>query len=309
MLPGVLLSEVVLWSFLSPVFLTPTNFISIARAAAAVGVLAVGQTFVILTAGIDLSVGSLVSLAGMMMATTLDYTNGALIGITVTLGFCALSGLFAGTLIARLRIPAFITTLALLNVYIALSQLWNNGAPLPVRDPFIVFIGSGYIGPIPVPVLIMALTFLLGAWVLSQTTFGRHVYAIGGNVAAARLAGIRVSRTLITVYVLSAVLAGIAAIMYDGRLATASPLTGVGLELKVVAAVIVGGTSLFGGRGRLWDTFLGVMILTVLTNGLTLVGISGFWQTFATGCALLLAVGLSGGVSLKRRTIARERRT
>ena len=306
-LPGVLIAEMALWAYFSPVFLSELNFISIARAAAAVGVLAVGQTFVILTAGIDLSVGSLVSLTGMMLATALISTGSWPLAVALTLGFAALSGLFAGFVIARLRVPAFITTLALLNVFIAMSQLWNNGGPLPVADPVIIFFGSGYVGPIPVPVVVMAVTFLAGAWVLGQTQFGRHVYAVGGNPGAARLAGIRVERVLIAVYMLSAVLAGVAALMYDGRLATASPLTGVGLELRVIAAVIVGGTSLFGGRGRLWDTLIGVLILTVLTNGLTLVGISGFWQTFATGIALLVAVGLSGDISLKRRSFANER--
>jgi ribose/xylose/arabinose/galactoside ABC-type transport system permease subunit len=142
-LPGVLIAEMALWAYLSPVFLSEINFISIARAAAAVGVLAVGQTFVILTAGIDLSVGSLVSLAGMMCATGLITTGSWPAAVALTLGFTALSGLFSGFVVARLRVPAFITTLALLNVFIAMSQLWNNGAPLPVTDQVIIFFGSG----------------------------------------------------------------------------------------------------------------------------------------------------------------------
>lgn len=307
-LPAILLTELAVWTYLSPVFLTGTNFFSIFRASAAIGVVAVGQTFVILTAGIDLSVGSLVSLSGMMCATTLDYTANPIAAIAVTLGFGILSGLFAGFLIAKLRVPAFITTLALLNVWIAMAQLWNNGGPIPISDDVIVYLGSGYVGPVPIPVIVMVIAFVIGTWVLTQTSFGRHVYAVGGNASAARLAGIPVERVIISVYVVSGLLAGVAAIMYDGRLATASPLTGVGLELRVVAAVIVGGTSLFGGRGRLWDTFLGVLILTVLTNGLTLVGISGFWQTFATGVAILLAVVFQGDYHIGRWRIKGIRR-
>jgi ribose transport system permease protein len=167
----------------------------------------------------------------------------------------------------------------------------------------IALFGSGYMGQIPVPVIVLALVFILGYWLLTQTQFGRHVYAVGGNPEAAKLAGIRTDRVLIKVYVLSGVLAAVASLLYVGRLATASPLTGVGLELQVIAAVIVGGASLFGGHGSLRDTFVGVLILAVLQNGLTLVGVSGFWQTMALGWALLLAVLFSPDAALRHRLV------
>jgi len=295
------LAEMVFWSILSPVFLTELNLINIMRAAAAIGVMAVGMTFVILTAGIDLSVGSAVSFVGIVTASVLGAFDNVLVGFVVALGVGALIGLFNGFFIARLNVPPFIMTLALLNVLIAGAQLWNNGGPLPVPNEQLQLFGSGYIGPVPIPVIVGIVTFVVGWWILSQTRFGRHVYAVGGDPRAARLSGIRVDRVLIRVYVISGTLVGVATLMYLGRLGTASPLTGVGLELQVIAAVIVGGCSLFGGFGNLRDTLAGVLILAVLGNGLTLLGVSGFWQTLTTGVALLVAVLFSSGVSVQQR--------
>jgi len=300
-LVAVLLAEMVFWSILSPVFLTELNLINIMRAAAAIGVMAVGMTFVILTAGIDLSVGSAVSFVGIVTASVLGAFDNVLVGFVVALGVGALIGLFNGFFIARLNVPPFIMTLALLNVLIAGAQLWNNGGPLPVPNEQLQLFGSGYIGPVPIPVIVGIVTFVVGWWILSQTRFGRHVYAVGGDPRAARLSGIRVDRVLIRVYVISGTLVGVATLMYLGRLGTASPLTGVGLELQVIAAVIVGGCSLFGGFGNLRDTLAGVLILAVLGNGLTLLGVSGFWQTLTTGVALLVAVLFSSGVSVQQR--------
>ncbi|MGW3622986.1 ABC transporter permease [Streptomyces sp. NPDC000880] len=302
-LPAVLAAEIALWSVLAPSFLTEANLINIARASSAIGIMAIGMTFVILTAGIDLSVGSLVSLVGMGCATTLALGGNTVVVILVALAMGVISGLVNGTFVAKFRVPPLITTLGTMYVLIAGAQLWNNGGPLPMHDPFIIWLGSGYLGPIPIPVIVLAVALAVGYWMLNQTTFGRHVYAVGGGPAAAKLSGIRTDRVLIGVYVVSGVLSAIASVLYTGRLSTASPLTGQSLELQVIAAVVVGGASLFGGRGNLRDTFLGVLILTVLQTGLNLVGISGFWQTMALGLALLVAVLLSPEASLQK-TIA-----
>ncbi|XVQ11534.1 ABC transporter permease [Spirillospora sp. CA-255316] len=300
-LVAVFAAEVLFWTLQSPAFLTLNNLLNIARQASTIGIMAVGMTFVILIAGIDLSVGSLVSFTGMLIASTLIGTDSLIFALVAALGFGAVSGLFSGYLVSRLRVPAFIATLSLMQIYLAGAQLWNDGGPLSVTNSAVLMLGSGYIGPVPVPVVIFAAILLSGHWVLSQSIFGRHVYAIGGNPEAARLAGIPVRRVTLTVYALSGALAGLAALLFVGRLATASPLTGTGLELQVIAAVIVGGCSLFGGKGNLRDTLLGVLVLTMLQNGLTLVGVSGFWQNFATGVAVLLAVLLSGDVLAKIR--------
>jgi len=299
-LPAVLLGETVLWSILAPSFFTQANLINIIRASSPVGIIAVGMTFVILTAGIDLSVGSLVSFVGMVCATTLALGGNALVGILVALVIGTLSGLVNGVFVAKFRVPPLITTLGMMYVLIAAAQLWNNGGPLPMRDPFIIWLGSGYVGPVPIPVFVLVVVLGSGYWLLNQTRFGRHVYAVGGSPEAAQLSGIRIDRVLIGVYVVSGVLSAVASLLYTGRLATASPLTGQGLELQVIAAVVVGGASLFGGRGNLRDTFLGVLILTVLQTGLNLIGISGFWQTMALGIALLVAVLLSPEASFQK---------
>ncbi|MFF0094886.1 ABC transporter permease [Streptomyces canus] len=300
-LVAVFTAEVLFWTLQSPAFLTLNNLLNIARQASTIGIMAVGMTYVILIAGIDLSVGSLVSFTGMLIASTLIGTDSLIAALAVALGFGAVSGLFSGYLVSRLHVPAFIATLSLMQVYLAGAQLWNDGGPLSVTNSAVLMLGSGYIGPVPVPVVVFAVILLCGHWALSQSIFGRHVYAIGGNPEAARLAGIPVRRVTLTVYALSGALAGLAALLFVGRLATASPLTGTGLELQVIAAVIVGGCSLFGGKGNLRDTLLGVLVLTMLQNGLTLVGVSGFWQNFATGVAVLLAVLLSGDVLAKMR--------
>jgi len=299
-LPLVLLGEVILWTILSPVFLTQVNLINILRASSTVGIMAVGMTLVILTAGIDLSVGSLVSFTGLVCASALAVSGSGLVVILVALAVGALSGLVNGVFVAKLGVPALITTLGTMYVLRAGSQLWNNGGPLPMRDPWIIWLGSGYIGPVPVPVLVWVLVLIGGYWVLSQSRFGRHVYAVGGSPQAAKLSGIRSTRVLLGVYVVSGLLAAVASLLYMGRLATSSPLTGDGLELQVIAAVVVGGASLFGGIGNLRDTVLGVLILTVLQTGLNLVGVSGFWQTMALGLALLVAVLLSPEATLHR---------
>lgn len=303
-LVAVLVIEVVLWALVSPNFFTTTNLINIARAAAAIGIMAVGMLFVILTAGIDLSVGAAVSLIGMVTASSVALWDNALIAVVVSLAAGAVIGFFNGALVAKFRVPALIVTLGTMYVATSGAQLWNNGGPLPMRNETLRALGSFYIGPIPVPVIVWALVALGGWWVLTQTRFGRHVYAVGGGFEAAQLTGIRIDRILTGVYVISGVLAALASLLYVGRLATASPLTGDGLELQVIASVVVGGASLFGGRGNLRDTVVGVLILTVLQNGLNLVGVSGFWQTMSLGVALLVAVLLSPEADLQTRLLS-----
>lgn len=303
-LVAVLLFEILLWALVSPSFFTSTNLINIARAAAAIGIMAVGMLFVILTAGIDLSVGASVSLIGMVAASMVAAWDNALLALVVSLAAGALIGFVNGAIVAKFRVPALIVTLGTMYIATSGAQLWNNGGPLPMRNETLRALGSFYVGPIPVPVIVWALVVLSGWWVLSQTTFGRHVYAVGGGFEAAQLTGIRIDRILTCVYVISGVLAALASLLYVGRLATASPLTGAGLELQVIASVVVGGASLFGGRGNIRDTVVGVLILTVLQNGLNLVGVSGFWQTMSLGIALLVAVLLSPEAALRTRLLS-----
>ena len=289
-LVGILLLEIAVLSLLSPDFLTVSNFTNVARQATLIGVLGVGLTFVILTAGIDLSVGSLVAFAGIVAASAMNWVDSSIVGILVALGVGLGSGLFSGFTVAKLQITPLIVTLAMLSMLRGAALLYREGSPIIINNEAFRQLGSGFLGPVPIPVILLMGTYLIGHWVLSSTKFGRHIYAIGGNQTAARFAGIRVDRYIISVYAISGLLAGLGAVVLLGRLGTATPLAGEMLELNVIAAVIVGGTSLFGGVGTMWGTLTGVFIIAFLSNGLTLINVSGFWQTFATGAVLLVAV-------------------
>lgn len=286
----VLLVEIVAWTLLSPDFLSVHNFTNVARQASLVGIVAVGMTFVMLTAGIDISVGSLTALAGILAAGVMTQVDSGLVGIAVALSVGALSGVFAGGMITRFPVPPFIVTLAMLQMWQALTLLFNNGGPIPIKNPAFEWFGVGYIGPLPVPVVLMAVVYVIGSLVLTSTKFGRRTYAVGANLAAAEYAGIAVKRQIMSVYIISGFLCGIGAILIAGRLGTATPLAGQGLEFDVIAATVIGGTSLFGGEGTLVGTLAGVLIIAFLKNGLTLIAVSQFWQQLVIGLVILLAV-------------------
>lgn len=286
----ILLIEIITWTLLSPEFLSVSNFTNVARQASLVGIVAVGMTFVMLTAGIDLSVGSLTALAGILAAGVMTQVNVAWLGIGVALGTGVASGVFAGLMITRFRVPPFIVTLAMLQMWAALTLLFNNGGPIPIKNDTFEWFGVGYIGPVPVPVVLMAVVYGVGILVLTSTKFGRRTYAVGANLEAAEYAGIAVKRQIRSVYVISGFLCGIGAVLIAGRLGTATPLAAQGLELDVIAATVIGGTSLFGGEGTLVGTLAGVLIIAFLRNGLTLIAVSQFWQQFVIGLVILLAV-------------------
>lgn len=286
----VLFVEMATWTLLSPDFLSISNFTNVARQASLVGIVAVGMTFVMLTAGIDLSVGSLTALAGILAAGVMTQVNSAFVGVAVALAVGVLSGVFAGLAITRFRVPPFIVTLAMLQMWSALTLLFNNGGPIPIYNDAFEWFGVGYIGPVPVPVVLMAVVYVVGGIVLGSTKFGRRTYAVGANLAAAEYAGIAVKRQIWSVYIISGFLTGIGAILIAGRLGTATPLAGQGLELDVIAATVIGGTSLFGGEGTLLGTLAGVLIIAFLRNGLTLIAVSQFWQQLVIGLVILLAV-------------------
>jgi ribose/xylose/arabinose/galactoside ABC-type transport system permease subunit len=286
----VLLVEILMWTVLAPNFLSISNFTNIARQASLVGIVAVGATFVMLTAGIDLSVGSLTALAGILAAGVMTQVDNVAVGLVVALGTGLVSGIFAGFVVTRFRVPPFIVTLAMLQMWSATTLLFNNGGPIPIQNEAFQWFGTGYIGPLPVPVYVMAIAYIVGGIVLSSTKFGRRTYAVGANNAAAEYAGIAVNRHIWSVYIISGFLAGVGAILIAARLGTATPLAGQGLELDVIAATVIGGTSLFGGEGTLVGTLAGVLIIAFLRNGLTLVAVSSFWQQLVIGLVILLAV-------------------
>ena len=280
----------IMFSVLSPNFLTYSNMISMLRQVSIIGIIAAGQTLVIITAGIDLSVGSIVALAGVISATVALGSNSALLGIGAGLLAGTLIGLFNGFLISKVKLAPFIVTLASMTLFAGLALLVSGGNPIIVSDPIFKFIGQGYVGPIPFPVIVLLFVYIVFFFILKKTVHGQYIYSIGGNEKATILSGIKVNKHKIIVYATSGFLAGLASIILTSRLSSASPVAGTGYELDAIAAVILGGTSLFGGRGHVFGTLVGVLILGVLTSGMNLINVSPFYQDITKGVIILVAV-------------------
>jgi ribose transport system permease protein len=275
----------------TPDFLTPNNLLNVGIQVAVVAILAFGQTFVIVTAGIDLSVGSVAALSAMVAAFT-----GQSWGMPpmVALLFGLLTGLAAGMLsgaaTAYGKLPPFIATLAMLSVARGLTLVVSNGIPVPT--PSVVTWLGGSVGPIPVPVVVMLVMGAIGWFILNRLSIGRAMYAVGGNLEAARLSGIPVKRVLVTVYALSGIFAAVAGLVLSGRLASAQPQAATGYELDAIAAVVIGGASLAGGVGKISGTLIGALVLAVIRNGLNLLNVSAFWQQVIIGLVIAVAVGI-----------------
>jgi ribose transport system permease protein len=288
------LCEIVLFAFLSPHFLTADNLLNVSLQVSITSIIAVGMTFVILTNGIDLSVGSLVAFVGViatsMMKLPMPTFVALALAIAVGLLIGAASGAFAGLVITRFRITPFIVTLALMTILRGGAFIYTQARPIwELPDEFKVLGGERLIG-IPIPTIIMILVYVAAHIALTRTRFGRHVYAVGGNPEAARLAGIRTDRVLIQVYTLCGVLTALSGILLASRLNSGQPNAGLMYELDVIAAVVVGGTSLNGGRGSIIGTFIGSMLIGVLRNGLNLLDVESYVQQVIVGVVILLAV-------------------
>ncbi|WP_313565475.1 ABC transporter permease [Mobilicoccus sp.] len=275
----------------TPAFLTVPNLLNVGVQAAVVAVLAFGMTFVIITAGIDLSVGSVAALssicAGWLVA------SAGLPGPTALLAaplVGLLTGLVSGAAVAYGRLPAFIATLAMLSIARGLALVVSGGRPIDMPDSVAAL--GGDLGPVPVPILVLLVAWAVTAFVLNRTVFGRSLYAIGGNEEAARLAGLPLKRTLAAVYALSGLFAGIAGMVLAGRLASAQPQAASGYELDAIAAVVIGGASLAGGSGKATGTLIGALILAVIRNGLNLLNVTAFWQQVVIGLVIAAAVGI-----------------
>lgn len=288
---GALIVLCAILSFATDKFLSTSNLLNVLVQLSVVGIAAVGGTFVIITSGIDLSVGSNVALSGMVAAYTMkQFGVNGLVGVLVALAIGALVGAINGTSITALRLTPFIATLAVLAMGRGLTQQVSQGQTIFGFPPSFTFLGNGRIAGVQAPVVITIVVFVVGWFVLTRTTFGQQVYAVGGNREAARLAGIPVKRIIFSVYVLAGLCAGLAAVVLAGRLNSALSSSATGLELQVIAAVVIGGTSLFGGRGSLVGTFIGALLIGVINNGLTLLNVNPFWTQFIQGVVIFVAV-------------------
>lgn len=296
---GILAALVILCVFLAVFpatgshFRTVKNLFNVLRQNATNLLLSCGMTMVIILGGIDLSVGSVIALSGVIAAGCVSRYN-LPIGIAFLIGIIigVIFGLFNGFVISKTTIPAFIVTLATMNIARGLAGVYTGGSPVRVVSQQWQFLGAGYIGGVPVPVIIMIIVFIISLLILNKTKLGRHIYAVGGNVKAAEFSGISVQKVKFLVYTFSGLMAGMAGIILASRMYSGQPTAGEGAEMDAIAAVVVGGTSMAGGSGKLGGTLIGALIIGVLNNGLNLMNVNSFWQTVVKGVVILLAVML-----------------
>ncbi|QGZ64283.1 ABC transporter permease [Paraburkholderia acidisoli] len=289
----VLLALIILFASLSDVFLTGENLTNILRQVSMLGIASVGATLVILTGGIDLSVGSAVALTGVVSAIAMtQFGWGALAASLLGIACAGGVGVVNGVAVTRFSIPPLIATLATLTAVRGLAYILSGGLPIFGFPHSFGFMGRGMIGVVPVPVIVMIVAMVLGWLILNRTRYGRHLYAVGGNAEAARLAGIRVSRNLLMTYIVSGLFTGVAGVIMLSRLNSAQPNTGTGFEMDVVTAVVLGGISIAGGEGRFMGVVFGVFVIGVLSNGMTLLNVQDYYQLVIKGAVLMFAVGL-----------------
>jgi ribose transport system permease protein len=277
-------------TLLSDAFFTAGNLLNVLRQTALLFLLASGLTLVILTAGLDLSVGANVALSACLAASMIKSTGSPAVGFLVGVGCGAAVGLLNGILVAKLRIPSFIATYGMLWILSGLTYYYMAGETIHGFPPGFRQLGSGYLFGVPTPVYVMVLFLLLGSWFAQRTVFGQQIYAIGANPVAARLSGVPVERRLILVYTFSGAMAGLASLIILARINSAQGDIGEELTLPAIAAVLIGGTSLFGGIGTVGGTLIGALILTLVLNGMNLLQINAAWQPLVTGVIVVLAV-------------------
>ncbi len=310
-----LVTLVVVFGLLQPRFLMPLNLWNVMRQVSITGLIAIGMTFVILTAGIDLSVGSIVAVSGLIAAdifkggsfflglTGLDVSGAAenvAIAAVVAITIGLLVGAIQGIAITRLGVPPFVVTLGGFSAWRGAALYYSNGGPISGFNEAFNYWGQGKIGDVPIPVIIFLIFALLAHIVLRYTQYGRHVYAVGGNPEAARLSGLNVAAITLSVYVIVGFFAGLGGFVLSSRLNSAEAVAGLGYELTVIAAVVIGGTSLFGGEGGVLGTVIGSVLVGVLTNGLVLMNVSSYIQQIIIGIIIVLAVAFDQFIKSKR---------
>ena len=277
-------------TLLSDRFLTPNNLTNVLRQSTVNGIISVGMMMVILTRGIDLCVGSVLALTAVVMADAVTGGAGWAAALLIGMGLGGALGVVNGALVTRLRVPPFIATLGMMVFARGLALTYTEGRPITGLDPAFRFLGTGFVGSIPMPIVLAAIVFVAAYVLLYHTGFGRHLYAIGDNEVAARLSGIGVKRYIAWVYAASGALAALAGVIEIARLNSAQPTLGQGYEFDAIAAVVVGGTSFEGGEGTLWGTLLGVLFIAVLNNGLNLLNVPSFYQDVVKGAVIALAL-------------------
>ena len=286
----ILLVICVFATILSPSFLSVTNLFNVFKQITVAGIVGCGMTFVILTGGIDLSVGSILGLSGVLASGVLASTGNTAVAVAVSLTVGIACGAVNGFFVSVCGIPPFISTLGMMTLLRGVILLYTKGSPIPIKSDAYKFFGKGSIAGIPVPVIILIIVFLLAHYILTQTSYGRSVYAVGGNREAARLSGIRVKTSEFLVYTLNGLMCGMAGLILTARLGSAQSTSGTGIEMDAIAAVILGGTSLSGGVGFVLPTVVGAMIMGIIDNILTLMNVNPHATNIVKGAVILIAV-------------------
>lgn len=285
-----LVAIILLFTFMTPNFLTRNNMFNVLRQISSNTIIAIGMTFVLLTGGIDLSVGSIIAVTNCvsicMMVAGVPIPAAIVIGLLLG----SIVGLLNGVIIAKLHIPAFIMTLAMMQIARGAAYLSTDGKPVRFSNDSFSLIGNGYVGMVPVPVIIMIVCIIIFAFILHKSKFGVYIYAVGGNREAARFSGIDISKIEIGVYTICGILAGLAGMILSSRMLSAQPTSGDGAEMDAIAAAVLGGTSLSGGAGSIAGTVIGALFIGVLNNGLNIIGVSSYWQEVIKGVVIIIAV-------------------
>lgn len=288
-------------SLFAPNFFTAGNMANVLRQVSINGLCAIGMTFVILTGGIDLSVGAIIGVSGVLTAMMMLHNVPPVLASAISLALCTLIGLATGLLISYIEIPPMVATMGTMTSLRGVAYLITGGTPVFGFHPGYAVIGQGYVGSVPIPVIILAVSFAAGIFFLSRTRYSRYIYGVGGNEEVARLSGINVHKVKGFVYAVSGFCSALAGLVMLGRLNSGQPRAGEGYEMDVITAVVLGGVSLTGGVGKLGHVVFGVLIIGVLTNGMTMMAVDDYWQRVVKGLVLLLAVGFDRFIQKKQQ--------
>lgn len=294
MLLVLLFAEIIIFSQMTPYFLKVTNVLSIGREIATLGIVAIGQTMCILLGGFDLSAGGIAAFTGIVIGYCASDSFAGLpymAAFAISMAIALLVGLINGVLIAKVKINPFIATMSM-NFILGGAVILVSKNPIIVNSDAFKFLGATTLGDIkfPLPIIILFVLYLLFSFILKYTVFGRNIYSTGGNIEAARIAGLNVDKIMILTYIVSAGLSGFAGIILSSRLATSNPNVGSSYAMESIAAAVLGGTALTGGEGNIWGAFLGVLVTGILSNGLVMIGVSQAWRDIATGIVLIFAI-------------------
>jgi len=286
----VLIFEIIFFSFASEYFLSATNFVNVLRQVSIVGIMAVGMTFVILTGGVDLSVGGVTACVGVICAKLMVSGWNPVLAVLVSLGFTALVGCVNAFFSHEFKLNPMIVTLATLQILKGISYIVTGAIPVYGFTEKFKVIGQGHIGQIPIPIIIMLTLYVIAYIVLKYTKFGQSIYGIGGNEEAVRLTGINIRKSKYGAYILCSVVAGIAGLVLLSRANTAQPSAGFGYEMDVIAGAVLGGISMSGGEGKITGVFAGVLVMAILSNGMLMMDVSEYWQWVTKGAVMLAAI-------------------